>query len=160
VHAPSSGAEQEPFMSTIASATSLPTAGARPGRGLHIALWIAQGLLALAFLGAGMMKLVTPIEELAKGMSFIAHSGPALVRFIGLSEAAGALGLILPAATRIKPGLTPLAALGLTVVMALVLVTHLVLGEYGGAGAPIVLGGLAAFVAWGRWKKAPIAPRG
>lgn len=145
-------------MSTTATAP-LTADTTRPSRGLHIALWVVQGLLALAFLGAGAMKLTAPIEELAKSMSFIAHTSGAMVRFIGLSEVAGALGLVLPAATRIKPGLTPLAAAGLAVVMVLAFGTHVALGEYAGLGAPVVLGGLAAFVAWGRWKKAPIAPR-
>jgi hypothetical protein len=67
--------------------------------------------------------------------------------------------LILPAATRIKPSLTPLAAIGLTTVMALASITHLVRGEVQMLPVTILLGGLAAFVAWGRSRKAPIAPR-
>lgn len=145
--------------SAAATLTTDTAAAARPGRGWNVALWVAQGLLALAFLGAGAMKLVTPIDELARGMSFVPHVPGALVRFIGLSEVAGALGLVLPAATRIKPALTPLAAGLLAVVMVLALGTHLALGEAGAIGAPIVLGGLAALVAWGRSKKAVVAPR-
>jgi len=149
-------------MSTIASAASLstPTDTARSSRGLHIGLWVAQGLLALAFLGAGVMKATTPLDELAKNMSFVTHVPGALVRFIGVSEFLGSLGLILPSVSRIKPVLTPLAAAGLVLAMSLALVTHLMLGEFAAIGAPLVLGGLAAFVAWGRFKKAPIAPRG
>jgi putative oxidoreductase len=128
-------------------------------RGLHIGLWIAQVLLALAFVGAGALKLFTPIEELAKNMAWVPSAPPALVRFIGASELAGAIGLILPALTRIKPGLTWLAALGLAVTMVLAVGVHVRLGEYPHVGAPIVLGGLAVFVAWGRLQKAPIAPR-
>lgn len=127
------------------------------GKGLHIGLWIAQALLAVAFGMAGMMKLTTPMEQLAAGMAWVQSSPEALVRFIGLSEVAGALGMILPAATRIKPILTPLAAVGLVTIMVLAAGVHV---SYGEAPIPnVVLGGLAAFVAWGRYKKAPIAGR-
>ena len=146
-------------MSTTSLSPSPSIDAPKSGRGLHIALWVVQGLLALLFLFSGGMKLVMPVEELAKNMSFIAQSGPALVRFIGASEVAGALGLILPAATRIQPKLTPLAGLGLAVVMVLAVATHVALGELPQTVVPAVVAGLAAFVAWGRWKKAPIAPK-
>jgi putative oxidoreductase len=89
----------------------------------------------------------------------LAVTSPGLIRFIGVSELLGGLGLILPAASRIRPGLTPLAALGLTIIMVLALGYHVSRGEM--SALPIVgaLGGLTAFVAWGRAKKAPIAPR-
>lgn len=135
-------------------------AAAKPQRGIEmkIALWIVQGLLAFAFLAAGGMKLATPVDQLlANGMTFVEYVPALLVRFIGLSEVAGALGLILPAATGIQPKLTPLAASLLALVMVLAVLTHIALGEWGGLGAPIVLGGLSAFVAWGRFVKAPIA---
>jgi uncharacterized membrane protein YphA (DoxX/SURF4 family) len=77
------------------------------------ALWIIQGLLALLFLFAGGMKLVLPIEEMTKQMPM---PGPFL-RFIGVAEILGALGLILPGLLRIRPGLTPLAAAGLVIIM-------------------------------------------
>jgi putative oxidoreductase len=82
-----------------------------------------------------------------------------LVRFIGASELAGALGLLLPALTRIKPGLTALAAVGLATVMLLAALFHLSRGEGGALVPNFVLAGLAVFIAWGRTKKAPIAPR-
>jgi putative oxidoreductase len=80
-----------------------------------------------------------------------------MVRFIGACELAGAVGLILPAATRIRPMLTPLAASGLVVVMLLAMAFHISRGEAAQA-LPInlTLGALAAFVAWGRFRKAPI----
>jgi putative oxidoreductase len=71
----------------------------------------------------------------------------------------GALGLVVPSATRIKPWLTPLAGAGLLTVMILASLFHLSRGEANLAPINVVLGALAAFVAWGRWKKAPIAPR-
>ena len=98
-----------------------------------------------------------PYEELAKSQAWVLLYPPAVVKAIGVVETLGALGLILPAATRILPILTPLAAAGLVLDMTGASLTHLYIGE-----APIpnvILGGLAAFVAWGRFRKAPIAPR-
>jgi putative oxidoreductase len=135
------------------------TTAASRSKGLHAGLWVAQGLLAVAFLASGLMKVTSPIEALRAAMPWVNGAmGPA-VRFIGTVEVLGALGLILPAATRIKPGLTPLAALGLTTVMVLAAVTHAVRSEPVGIVVNFVLGGLAAFVAWGRFEKARITPR-
>ena len=145
-----------------AVATSSPvstTASAGERRGLHYGLWAVQGLLALAFLAAGMMKLTTPMEQLAEAMAWIDGPLGPMVRFIGLAEVAGAIGLILPAATRIKPKLTAAAALGLLTVMVLGALTHAVMGDWAGMPASVVLGGLAGFVVWGRAKGAPITPR-
>ncbi len=133
---------------------------ARPRRALHIALWVAQVLLAGMFLMTGFMKLTQPVDALAGQMPWVAAVPAALVRFIGAAELAGALGLILPSLTRIQPRLTVLAALGLVVVMVLASAMHLSRGE--GAMVPmnLVLAAVAAFIAWGRSKAAPIAPRG
>jgi uncharacterized membrane protein YphA (DoxX/SURF4 family) len=127
---------------------------------LRIALWTVQILLALAFLGAGTMKLTTPVPDLVgMGMWYADDAGGWLIRFIGLSETLGAIGLVLPAATRILPWLTPLAAAGLTTIMVLAMGTHASAGEWGALPVNAVLGGLAAFVAWGRAVKAPIPAR-
>ncbi len=128
-----------------------------PSKNLHLALWLVQGLLAFAFFGAGSMKLFTPIDELARRMAW-AREMPDLARFIGASELAGALGLLLPAATRIKPVLTPIAAACLALVMVLAVGFHVMKGDMQFAPAT-VLGALSAFVAWGRFKAAPIAAR-
>jgi putative oxidoreductase len=129
---------------------------------MHVALWIAQSLLAVAFLGAGVMKTITPIDVLAtKGMGGWVVDVPVwLMRFIGVSEVLGALGLVLPAATRIAPKLTPLAAAALALVMMLGAGTHLAYGEAKSVVGNVVIGGLAAFVAWGRLTRHPIAARG
>jgi putative oxidoreductase len=124
----------------------------------NVSLWVAQILLAGMFLMVGIMKTFTPIEELAK-MVPLAGEMPALVRFIGISELAGAIGLILPAAFRIRPQLTTLAAGALAFVMALAMVYHISKGEYAAIGTPIVLGILAAFIVFGRLNKAPISAR-
>jgi hypothetical protein len=116
-------------------------------------LWIVQGLLALLFLWAGGMKLVLPLAELAGPVSM---PGPFL-RFIGLAEMLGALGLILPGVLRIRPGLTPLAALGLVIIMVGATAITLMAGPAAMALVPLVVGLLAAFVAYGRWRLAPLA---
>jgi putative oxidoreductase len=141
-----------------ASVTSTSENRKASGKGLHIVLWVTQVVLALMFTMAGFMKSTQPIDELGKKMTWVLDL-PSLTRFIGIAEVAGALGLILPAATRIMPKLTPLAALGLTVVMVLATIFHISRGEFQALPLPLVLGGLAAFVAWGRFSKAPIAPR-
>ena len=131
----------------------------QPSKALNIGLWVAQVLLALAFGLGGFLKLTAPIDELTQKMVWPGAVPPGLVRFIGGSELLGAIGLILPAATRIRPGLTPLAASGLGVVMILAAIFHISRGEMGALPTNIFLGGLAAFVAWGRFRKAPISPR-
>ena len=123
-----------------------------------ISLWVVQVLVALGFGMAGFMKATAPLETLAANMTWVAAM-PGLVRFIGVAELLGALGMILPAATRIRPMLTPAAGLGLVIIMVLAALFHLTRGEFSAIGANAILGLLAGFVAWGRLRKAPIAPR-
>jgi DoxX-like family len=118
---------------------------------MNYALWVVQGLLALLFLFAGGMKLVLPLEKLTGPVPL-----PGLfMRFIGVAEVLGAIGLILPGLLRIRPGLTPLAAAGLVVIMIGATVITLVGGELVAALISVVVGLLAAFVAYGRWRLAP-----
>ena len=126
----------------------------------NITLWIIQGLLAALFLMGGLTKLTTPIDELAAQMPWAPEYGEAMVRFIGASEVAGALGLILPSALRVLPILTPAAAIGLATIMVLAARVHFNAGEMPLIGVNAVFGGLALLVAWGRLKKAKIAARG
>jgi len=130
------------------------------GRGLKIGLWVVQVLLALFFVMAGINHGIRPLEEAVKTSPWIAGVPPGLTRFIGLAELAGAVGLILPAATRIKPWLTPLAAVGLAIIMALAVPFHILRGEANVIGMHVIVVGLSVFVAWGRHRKAPIAARG
>lgn len=137
--------------------SALPATNDR--RGLRIALWIVQALLGLAFTFAGILKTTTPIDELAAQMVWPGAVPAALVRFIGVSELLGGIGLVLPSLTRVQPKLTPLAAAGLTLVMILAALFHVTRGEMSALPINAVMGGLAVFVAWGRWTAAPIAPR-
>ncbi len=161
---PSTAAASSPSATprpTASSPATTGTAHAGPNKRVHIGLWVVQGLLAFAFGAAGAMKLAQPIDALVSGGLVWASSVPeALVRFIGASELLGGVGMILPAATRIAPRLTPLAGAGLVIVMALALAFHVSRGELGALPVNLVLGGLAGFVAYGRTKLAPIAPRG
>jgi hypothetical protein len=116
-----------------------------------VGLWIAQGLLALLFLFAGGMKLIVPVEMMTEQMPL-----PGLfVRFIGVAETLGALGLILPGLFRIRPMLTPLAAGGLVLIMCGAIGATMALMDASQAIVPFVVGLLAAGIAYGRWQVAP-----
>lgn len=118
---------------------------------MNIALWIIQALLALVFVFSGAMKFIIPVEEMTKEIAL-----PGLfLHFIGVCEILGGLGLILPWLLRIRPGLTPLAAAGLVIIMiGAVVITMTTMGVTM-AILPFVVGFLAAFVAYGRWRLAP-----
>ena len=111
-------------------------------------LWIAQGILAALFLFAGVMKLVMPAAALAAQ----SHLPGAFMKFIGVAETLGALGLVLPGIFHIRERLTPLAAAGLVVIMVGAVVTTIVQGQPG-AIVPALVGVLAAYVAWGRSRR-------
>jgi hypothetical protein len=117
-------------------------------------LWVIQVLLALLFVFAGGMKLVLPLEQLAGP---VALPG-AFIRFIGVAELLGGIGLVLPSLLRIRPGLTPLAAAGLVIIMIGAVAITLPSGDVSAGLIPLVVGLLAAFVAYGRTRLAPIAP--
>jgi uncharacterized membrane protein YphA (DoxX/SURF4 family) len=123
-------------------------------------LWLLQILLAIAFGLAGTMKLITPLDQLAIGMDWVSRVPAWATRLSAFVEVLGAIGLVLPAATRIKPQLTAWAALGLAAVMLLAAVgVHLPAAEWPDIMRNVMLGGLAAMVAYGRFKKAPISPK-
>jgi uncharacterized membrane protein YphA (DoxX/SURF4 family) len=115
---------------------------------------MVQILLAAAFLMAGIMKTTTPMPELAPKLPWTTALPEAMVRFLG------ALGLILPSLFRVRPVLTPIAAAALALVMILAVGFHVLRGEPQGVAMTFTFGLLAAFVAWGRYRRVPIAPRG
>jgi uncharacterized membrane protein YphA (DoxX/SURF4 family) len=120
---------------------------------MNMALWIVQALLATLFLFAGGIKLVTPMEDMMKQMPLPLPDW--FVIFTGVVEVLGALGLVLPWVLRIKPGLTPLAAAGLVIVMIGAAVYTWAAGDVASALIPLLVGILCAFVAYGRWWLAP-----
>ena len=120
---------------------------------MNRALWIVQTLLAALFIFAGCAKLAMPIDELsaAAGMPGL------FLQFIALAEVLGGLGLILPGLLRIRVGLTPLAAVGLTIIMVGAVVLGLMSGDMTAAAFPLVTGILTALVAYSR---AVVRPHG
>jgi len=129
-------------------------------RGWNIGLWIVQVALAVFYGMAGVMKLTQPIEGLvASGMAYAGDYPELLTRFIGTMEVLGAIGIILPAATRIAPRLTPLAALGFSAIQVLAIGLHTTRGEFTILPFNLVLLALSLLVLWGRTSKAPITPR-
>ncbi len=127
---------------------------------MNIVLWIIQVLLALLFLFAGGTKLVLPMDVLtAMGSPNQVHLPGLLIRFIGVCEVLGALGLILPGLFRIKASLTPLAAAGLVIIMIGAVVLTIMGDGIAPALLPLVVGLLLALVAYGRWRLVPLAAR-
>ena len=119
---------------------------------MNTTLWIAQGILAAMFAMAGVMKSTQPIEKLMKsGLNWVERVPVSTVRIIGLSELLGAIGLILPLALGILPILTPIAAVGLAVIMILAVVHHLKHKENKAIVFNAFLFALAVFIAYGRF---------
>ncbi len=118
---------------------------------MNIALWIAQALLAAMFTLIGYSHAVPPIQEVVGAFPSLADLSPGLIRFIGVSELLGALGLILPGLTGIRTGLTALAAAGLGIIMAMATSFHLIRAEYTAVILPIIFLATAGFVVYGRW---------
>lgn len=121
---------------------------------MNRALWIVQVLLALLFLFAGGAKFVVPAEQMTQGMP--AWMSISFLHFVGVCEVLGAIGLILPGLLHIKPGLTPLAAACLTIIVIGATVVTVMSGMIATALLPAVTVILAAFVAYGRWRLAAI----
>jgi hypothetical protein len=128
-------------------------------RRLNISLWIGQIVLAAIFLTASYVKTSTPLEQLAHDLPWTAAVPGFFVRLLGVLEGLGAVGLIVPALLRVRPVLTPLAAGGLTLLMLCAAAFHLIRGELPQVIGVLFLGMLAAGVAWGRFKDAPVPER-
>ncbi len=122
---------------------------------MDIALWVIQILLGLAFFLAGIMKTTQPIPKLATNMGWVNSYTPPFVRFIGVVELLGGIGLIVPAVTKILPWLTPVAAGGLAVVMVGAVVYHIQHKENAQVMPSLVLLILSVIVLVGRWLITP-----
>jgi uncharacterized membrane protein YphA (DoxX/SURF4 family) len=119
---------------------------------MDVLLWVLAGVLAVAFLAAGAMKLSQPKQKLAaSGMGWTEGVSAGAVKLIGALEVLGAIGLVLPAVLGLAPALVPLAALGLVLVMAGAVVVHARRGEAQLIAVNVMLLALAAVVAWGRF---------
>jgi uncharacterized membrane protein YphA (DoxX/SURF4 family) len=142
----------------ISGASSLEFIPARDrvmARRVNIAIWTVQVLLACLFLFAGSMKLVLPIAEMTKQFPLPG----AFLRFLGVVELSGALGLILPSLLKIRPYLTPLAAGGLVIVMSGATAISMAGGKVSPAIAPFVIGCLAGLVLYARTRVVPISAK-
>lgn len=120
-----------------------------------VVLWVIQGLLTAVFLFAGGFKLALPLAELAK----LSPLPAPFLKFIAACEVTGAIGLILPGLLHIRTGLTPLAAAGLVIIMVGATVVTVATQGVAPAVVPLMVGILAAAVAYGRWRVAPLAGR-
>lgn len=128
----------------------------KKNKGMNIGLWIAQVLLAIMFIMAGVMKVSQPIEILAESLPWVTSTSTVLVRFIGISELLGGLGLLIPSVFRFKPFLTVWASVGLAVIMVFAAIFHATRSEFSGIVTNLIIMTIALFIAWGRSKKAPI----
>ncbi len=118
---------------------------------MNIALWIVQGILAALFGMAGIMKSSQPIDKLSKGLTWAPRFPLPVVRLIGLAELLGALGVVLPWLLNVAPVFTPVAASGLALVQLLAIFHHANHKEGKAIVFNLVLLGMAAFVAYGRF---------
>ncbi len=125
-----------------------------PSRKTRVALWIIQGVLAALFLFAGGFKLALPLAALAK----VSPLPAPFLKFIGLCEVTGAIGLILPGVLRIRTGLTPLAAAGLVIIMTGATTVTVAVQGVAAAALPLIVGILAATVAYGLRPALQLAP--
>ena len=123
---------------------------------MNTAIWVAQSILALIFIGSGLSKLTQPYEKLAGQMGYVNDFTPGAIRGIGSLEVLGAIGIVVPALTGILPWLTPLAAGGLAVNMGGAISTHLRRKELPMILFNLVLLGLAMFVVYGRLAAVPL----
>jgi uncharacterized membrane protein YphA (DoxX/SURF4 family) len=132
----------------------------RPSKTLNISLWVVQALLSVVFVGAGLWKLLTPVPKLAAMIPWAGEVSEGFLHATGVIDLLGGLGLLLPALTRIKPGLTVLAALGCAILQMCAIGFHVSRGEAAITPFNVLLVALSVFIIWGRLYKAPLQPRG
>ena len=130
------------------NASTEATPQVRSGKVMNYALWAMQVLVALGFMGSGLMKVLKPADELVVTQAWVAHFSLLTVKGIGVLELLGAIGLIVPSASRVMPKLTVFAALGLFIIMAGAAGTHVLIGEPEKMVASALLGVLCLTIAW------------
>lgn len=128
-------------------------------RNLVWGLWTAQAFIAIAFCLGGIMKLAMPIPQLAGMWPWTGDLAPSMVRLLGVIDLLGGLGILLPSLTRIKPGLTVLAAVGCIALQLCAILFHSSRAEFSVLPVNVVLIAGTLFILWGRWKKIPISER-
>ena len=132
----------------------------KTSKGLHITLWVVQIIVAALFMWTAFIKLSLPVEKLAAMFPWTGEVSRGFVVFTAICDLLGGLGLLLPSLLRVKPVLTPWAAVGCTALMLSAIVFHVSRGEASVIGFNIFVMALTVFIAWGRFKKAPLASRG
>jgi hypothetical protein len=120
---------------------------------IHITLWVAQIALAILLIWGGLVKIFQPIEKLSAMWPWTGEVPIALVKFTGIVDLLAAIGLTVPFLFRYKPGLTSITAICIIVLMVCATIFHIARGETPGIGVNIVVAGIAAFIAWGRFIK-------
>src|SRR6478609_5576125 len=140
----------------MTNATAPIAEHAQVSRPLGVSLWLTQALLSLVFVGTGVWKLLTPIPKLAAMIPWAGQVPEGFLQATAIIDLCGGLGILLPALTRTKPSLTPLAALGCAALQVCAIVFHVSRGETVNTPFNFLLVGLSLFVFWGRRFKAPI----
>ena len=130
-----------------------------PSRILNVSLWLVQALLAASFIWAASMKLFQSPDKLAAMWPWTGQVSQWLVKGTGIIDLLGGLGIVLPSLLRIKPVLTPITGICIILLMICATAFHVSRGETSVIGANICFAIMAAFIAWGRYKKAPVYPR-
>ena len=128
----------------------------KPSKALNITLWIVQAVLAASFFWGACMKLFMPVNELSAMWPWAGQIPRVLVKITGIVDLTGAIGLIVPSLLRIKPVLTPISAIAIIALMICASLFHIARDETSQIGANIIFAMMAAFIAWGRLKKAPV----
>jgi uncharacterized membrane protein YphA (DoxX/SURF4 family) len=132
----------------------------KPSKAFSVGLWVVQALLAAVFIGTGLWKLTTPVPDLAAKFPWMGEVPEWFLYATAVIDLLGGIGVVLPALSRIQPGLTVLAALGLAALQVCAIVFHVWRGEAANTPFNFLLVALALFVFWGRRYRAPIKPRG
>ena len=125
-----------------------------PSKALDITLWVVQLLLASSMIWAAGLKLFQPTDKLAAMWPWVAQVPAGLLKFTGIVDLLGGLGLILPGLLRIMPRLTGITAICIIVLMIVAGIFHISRGEASVLGANVAFTVMAAFIAWGRLGRA------